>query len=107
MSAPEKTVQRAVTRFLLALGYVVSDLSQPRASMQTAGLPDLFAMHPRLGHALWIEVKAARGRVSPAQADWHNIARRAGQMVVVARSATDLVGPLRELGNPITSGSDA
>lgn len=103
MNSPEKAVQQAVTRFLAALGYVVSDMSQPRASMQTAGLPDLYAMHPRLGHALWVEVKTPKGRVSPAQTAWHDAARRAGQTVVVARSASDLVEPLRALGAPIAA----
>ena len=101
MSTPEKAVQRSITLFLAALGYHVSDFSQPRASMQTPGIPDLHAMGH--GHAFWIEVKAPRGRVSPAQAAWHEAARAAGQMVLVARSAADLVGPLREMGAPITS----
>jgi hypothetical protein len=101
MSMPEKAVQRSITLFLLTLGYKVSDFSQPRASLQTRGIPDLYAMHPALGHAFWVEVKSAKGRVSPAQAAWHAVARDAGQTVLVARSAADLVVPLRALGAPI------
>ena len=37
--SPEKAVQTEIRRFLRALGYHVSDFSQPRASMQTAGVP--------------------------------------------------------------------
>ncbi|HEX9951232.1 MAG TPA: hypothetical protein VGB53_05645 [Rubricoccaceae bacterium] len=97
----EKQVQRDIVVFLGLLGYLVSDFSQPRASMQTPGIPDLHAMGH--GHALWIEVKTAKGVVSPAQAAWHDAARAAGQTVVVARSAADLVDPLRALGAPIAA----
>lgn len=100
-SAPEKAVQRAVTDALHRMGFRVSDLSQPRASMQTPGLPDLYAQHPHWGICLWVEVKAARGRLSPAQAAWHEAERAAGGTVVVARSAADLIPTLRALGAPI------
>ena len=101
----EKQVQRDIAVFLGLLGYLVSDFSQPRATKQTPGIPDLHAMHPghsgNHGHAIWIEVKAETGRMSPAQSAWHTAARAAGQTVVVARSAADLLAPLRALGAPI------
>lgn len=100
-SAPEKAVQRAVADALARMGFRVSDLSQPRASMQTPGLPDLYAHHPRWRICLWVEVKAPRGRLSPTQAAWHEAERAAGGTVVVARSAADLIEPLRALGAPI------
>ena len=104
--APEKAVVRDITRFLHALGYVVNDMSQPRASMMPVGLPDLYAMHRGYpghpGHAIWVEAKAARGRVSEAQQAWHAAARAAGQTVLVARSAADLIPLLRSLGAPLT-----
>ena len=100
-TAPEKAVQRACTNLLHALGFTVSDFSQPRASMQTPGVPDIHAMHPKYG-ALWIECKSATGRTSPAQGAWHAAARAAGQTVVIARSAADLIPLLRSLGAPVS-----
>ena len=97
----EKAVQRDVALALRAMGFAVSDLSQPRASMQTPGIPDLYAHHPAWGVRLWVEVKTARGRVSPAQDRWHEAERAAGGTVVVARSAGDVVDALRDLGAPI------
>lgn len=105
---PEKAVQRDVAAFLRALGYHVSDLSQPRATCQTEGLPDLYAMRaPFPGaesdvpNALWVEVKTSRGTLRPSQARWHAEAEAAGVPVVVARSAADLLPTLRALGAPI------
>lgn len=72
----ETQVQRDIAVFLALLGYLVSDFSQPRATKQTPGIPDLHAM----GHG-------------------HSLAN--GETVVVARSAHDLVETLRALGAPI------
>ena len=49
------------------------------------GVPDLFV--PAWG--LWIEMKTTKGRVSPAQADWHQYLDSIGQVVVVAHSAEE------------------
>lgn len=102
----EKAVQAAVVRLLRSLGYAVSDFSQSRATQQTPGVPDLHAMHPGhgrtgAGHSIWVEVKTAQGRLRPSQVAWHTAAREAGQTVLVARSAADLVAPLRALGAPV------
>lgn len=97
----EKAVQREVTRFLSALGFDVDDMSQPRATMQAEGIPDLYAVHAGLSLRLWVECKSATGRLRPAQAAWHERERAAGGTVLVARSAADLVAPLKALGAPI------
>lgn len=108
----EKAVQADVTRLLRALGYHVTDTSQPHAAKVTPGLPDLLAMHPghrdpaapggrRPGHVLFVECKGPRGRLRPSQAAWHAVADHCGQVVVVARSAADLLPALRALGAPI------
>lgn len=55
-----------IKHFLQALNVAVYSLSQGRSTRQSAGLPDLFAMHPKLG-GVWIEVKAPNGRRSGAQ----------------------------------------
>lgn len=101
MSAPEKAVEAGIIRDLRALGFHVTKTSQPRASMLTEGIPDLYAMGHGCG--LWIEVKTATGRVRPSQLAWHAEAARNGVAVVVARSSADVVAALRGLGAPIQS----
>jgi hypothetical protein len=97
----EKTVQQHVKQALASLGFHVSDLSQPRRTMQTVGLPDLWAMHPRWRLALWIEVKRPGGKVSLAQSAWHQVARDAGVHVLVVWGVADLVEGLKALGAPL------
>ena len=99
--APEKRVQAAVKRALTTLGFGVSDLSQPRASMVTPGIPDLYVTHGRWGLALWIEVKAGKNDLSPAQRAWHREAEAAGATVLTVWSVDDLVAGLKGLGVPI------
>ena len=41
-------------------------MSQGRTTRQSAGLADLWAMHPKSG-GVWIELKAPGGRLSEAQ----------------------------------------
>lgn len=99
--APEKRVQGDVKRALWTLGFHVSDLSQPRASMQTPGLPDLYVLHRRWKLACWIEVKAPGGKLSGAQQVWHDEAAACGELVMVVRSVEELVAGLKDLGVPI------
>lgn len=64
----ENDEQRAIVNLLDAVGFCVHDLSQGRATRQTHGLGDLYAVHPVVGAFWWIEVKRQKGgRVSPAQ----------------------------------------
>ena len=97
----EKQIEHDIVRSMRAMGYHVSKFSQPRASKQTEGIPDLYAMGHGCG--LWIEVKTATGRVRPSQLAWHAEAERNGVAVVVARSTADVVAALRGLGAPIQS----
>jgi hypothetical protein len=69
---PEKDVQAAVVKLYKAMGCEVYVLSQPRASMQTPGLPDLWVFAPRAGRAFWHESKAADGKPSAAQVVFEN-----------------------------------
>jgi len=62
----ESDIMYEIKSFLQGLDVAVYSLSQGRSTRQSAGLPDLFAMHPRLG-GVWIEVKAPNGRRSGAQ----------------------------------------
>src|SRR5207245_622849 len=49
----ESDVQLAIRRLLESVGYWTYALSQGRQTRQSAGLPDLYALHPRKG-AVWI-----------------------------------------------------
>jgi hypothetical protein len=63
----EKRVVAAADKQLRALGFVVVNLSQSRASKITPGVPDRLYMHPARGVALWWEAKTATGRQRPDQ----------------------------------------
>lgn len=99
--APEKEVDRAVTRDLRALGCEVVNLSQARASKQTPGVPDKLALHAGWGLAVWVELKSAAGTTSPAQDAMHASLRAAGHHVVTARCTADVTRYLKALGAPI------
>ncbi|MDI3341995.1 MAG: hypothetical protein QJR03_15840 [Sphaerobacter sp.] len=53
----EKVEQREVVRLYRAFGCVVRSLSQPRATKQSPGFPDLWIVHTRIGQAWWHETK--------------------------------------------------
>lgn len=53
------------------------------------GIPDILGVLPG-GKALMIEVKARRGKLSPAQQQFLEAARERGALAFVARSITDL-----------------
>lgn len=98
----EKQVQAHVKLALRSLGFVVSDLSQPRRTMQTIGLPDLYAQHVAWRLRVWIEVKRPQsGRLSAAQAAWHATEQAAGGHVLVVYGTADLLEGLAALGAPI------
>ena len=100
-SISEKELEASIIAALRSLGCHVTKFSQPRATKQTEGIPDLYARHAAWGIRLWLEVKTHRGRVRPAQAAWHEAERAAGGTVVVVRSPSDAVEALRGLGAPI------
>lgn len=57
-----------------------------------AGIPDLYVQHQGLAH--WIELKAADGRLTPAQREVGSEIIRAHGRVVVARSADEVLAAL-------------
>lgn len=62
------------------------------------GIPDLLFLGPN-GQVVWIEVKTAKGRLSPEQLKFIETLRRKGHTVGVARTVTDaleLIGRGRE-----------
>lgn len=62
-----------------------------------AGVPDLFLAIPRRdSHGLFIEMKAERGRVSPAQAVWLEALSIQGYETAVCRSLEEFMQVVRE-----------
>ncbi len=74
---PERAEQRAIVQLLRSIGASVYVLGTTRrkgdhpGTMQTPGIPDLYVHWPgrvtTFGFAMWIEVKAPKGRLSEAQ----------------------------------------
>lgn len=63
----EKALVAEMDKRMRAVGFVVVNYSQPRASKQTPGIPDREYFHPGRGlFAKW-EAKTPRGAQSPAQ----------------------------------------
>ena len=71
-----------------------------KAMGTTPGVPDLLVLlpHGRLG---CIELKAAKGRVSPVQSDWMLKAQRHGAYVAVCRSLEDVESALTGWLSPL------
>jgi hypothetical protein len=63
----EKVIVAAADKRMRALGFVVWNLSQPRASKIAAGIPDRLYTSPSRGLALYWEAKSASGRQRPDQ----------------------------------------
>ena len=89
-----KATQRAVAKFYRLIGrcvvYENSDPGQRKGKDgkrgtpgRTPGLPDLIVYHPPTASAFFHEVKAGRGRLTPAQRDHKHVAESCGLRVVV------------------------
>lgn len=75
----EKTEQVEVRKLFIGYGFLIYQLSQPRATKQTPGLFDLWCVHTRLPLALWFDVKRQVGGVlSSAQKEFQERTRAAG-----------------------------
>src|SRR2546423_15662375 len=89
--APSPTVDRVqkeeardVVYLYGALGCRVVHFSQPRATMQTEGIPDLKVYCVRKGYTWWHEVKRpSGGRVSDAQKQFAGLAKTCGELYVL------------------------
>lgn len=97
MPERETDIQYSCARLLEACGAWVYCLSQGRPTRQSAGLPDLWVMHPKLG-AFWLELKAPHGNQSTAQARFEERCVAAKVPYVLARSVAELQGYLRLRG---------
>ena len=72
---PEAEIQAGIGAMLKAAGFAVYSTSQgyrPEGggTRTTPGIPDLYAIHPHKGLAIWVEVKAPDGKLRPAQAQF-------------------------------------
>ena len=76
-SPSERAILARVRQLLLDIGCQVYSLSQTRRSHVSAGLPDMYALHARLG-GFWIEGKRPGGKQSPAQVAFQHACAAAG-----------------------------
>lgn len=75
----EKAEQHEVMKLFRAYGFVIYSLSQPRATKQSPGLPDLWCVHTRRPIAYWWETKRqVGGEHSPAQLEFRAHCLRCG-----------------------------
>lgn len=105
---PEAGIQAAIKQRLVYHGIVCVAVPNEgkrsaiagRAMKHTGmvqGFPDIIAMQAP-GLVAFLEVKAEKGRTSPAQDDCHAMLRRLGHFVAVVRSSDAAVEALRGAG---------
>lgn len=87
MRGLETLIRLDIRRFLRNLGFAVWDMEQNRPTRQTAGFPDLVAIGR--GRILFVEVKAPKGRLSPAQQVFREECLANGGTYLVWRSASE------------------
>jgi hypothetical protein len=81
----EADLQRAVIALAKLRGWLYFHDTDSRRNR--AGFPDLVLLHPRTGRLLWVELKAANGRLRPEQVVWLDALRLGGHEVAVWRPA--------------------
>ena len=90
----EKALLARVRLILHDVGATVYSTVQTRRSHVSAGLPDLYVLHPKLG-GFWIEGKAWHGKQSAAQVAFQHACQLAAVDYVVIRSVDELVAYLQ------------
>lgn len=97
MTASERNIQHAIVARLRWHGWMVRELSQPRAvSGELIGVPDVIAW--KMGHTLLIEVKRRGGKRRPSQtqfAEEIQAHRSLTLMCVLADDVDEFAGFLR------------
>ena len=88
---------------MMLIGFEITDFSQPRASMQTPGIPDLYLQHTAKRFRCWVEVKRKGGRLRPSQVAWMQIETGSGGYAIVADSVESFVFGLKYCGFPVTT----
>lgn len=79
-----------VLRMNAGVMHVGGENDKRRIHLGEVGTPDLLVMLP-CGRSLWLELKAPSGTLSPAQAAWHERARKLGHTVHVVRDTRDAI----------------
>lgn len=74
----EKAVEAWVIDLFRKCGLYVWKTSQPRSSMITEGLPDLWVFCPRRKLAFWWEVKRPGGKLTPIQQRFRDLCLECG-----------------------------
>ncbi len=92
----EKRIQYDIKKNLKTAGFSVWDMSQPRATKQTPGFPDLFVCGH--GRILFIECKAGKNTLTPAQRFCRSEIEANGGTFLVWRSGQDAIDYLTEEG---------
>jgi len=101
-SVLEAEEQRRVWRLCGQLGVEVVSFSQPRATMQTIGIPDLKLYIPRKGATAWLECKRPVGGVqSDAQQHFQAMAEECGETYLLG-GYEEVMGWLRTVGVIVT-----
>jgi hypothetical protein len=96
LGTPEKTIQTQCRHYLRLKGYGVWDTSQPFRAAITPGLPDLIVF--TAATVVFVEVKSAAGRLTPAQRTFQAACQAVGLPYLVVRSVGDLIDGLNALG---------
>ena len=104
---PEKDVQKAIVAYLEYAGYCVAVTDRSRhwdakgrvraSRISMRGYPDLSLVVK--GRAVFIEVKSAKGRLSPDQVKCHEHLRAHGALVYVVRGVDECIRCLAGMGN--------
>lgn len=84
----EKVLQRKIRDYFIRHGNIVIKLTM-LGKYGSAGWPDLLILQPE-ARILFIEVKSAKGRLTPLQARCHQRLRAFGFLVFIIRSMDDL-----------------
>jgi len=92
----EKDVQRQVKGIYKQFGCSVYDFSQPRATMQTAGIPDLLIFHESSKTFWFMEVKRDGGKQTQNQLDFERRVQWCGGVYILGGVAEALKA-LREI----------
>ncbi len=96
---PEKAVQQQVKDiFWLAGATKIADFSQPRATMQTPGVPDLYVWFLEHQLAFWFEVKAEGGTQTSEQYWWEMREKIVGHRRYFMGGVEEATAAIVELG---------
>ena len=91
----EKAILARVRLLLEDVGCTVYSTVQTRRSHVSAGLPDLYVLHAKLG-GFWIEGKSWHGKQSAAQLAFQHACGLAAVDYLVIRSVDELVAYLQK-----------